>query len=159
MNQLSWEYANFLENFKTHDTATTKLFTVYCVLSVQVVFMIFHQSFPTETYGINFLIALNITLFEWMCGLKPRLDLLKMYPMDKLINGQLAENDKVPDGVQTILKQNFPKGDYKRNTGNGTIVLGMMSGLLDRYCKNTHSSGTKEILGVLAMRHIQMKFI
>ena len=159
MNQLSWEYVNFLENFKNHDNQTTHLFIIYCSLSVQILFLLFHNSFPAETYGINFLIALNITVFEWLCGLKPRLDLLNMYPMEKLTGSELVETDKVPEGAMTILKQNFPKGDYKKNTGKGTIMLGMMSGLLDRYCKNTNSTGTKEILGVLAMRHIQRKFI
>ena len=82
-----------------------------------------------------------------------------MYPIEKLVGGKLCDNDRVPDGATTILRENFPEGDYKRNTGKGTIILGMMSGLLDRYCKNTNSSGTKEILGVLAERHIQRKFI
>lgn len=154
IDQLAWEYANFQERFKTDN-----IFMVYAVLAAQVLFTLFHHSFPTETFGINFLIGLNIVIFEWLCGLRPRLDLLKMYPMEKLCGGELKETDTPPAGCAKVLRANFPKGDYKNNTGNGTIVLGMMSGLLNRYCQRTQSGGVGQIIGVLTKRHIQRSLI
>jgi len=154
LDQLSWEYANFQSKFQNDD-----VFMVYCVLVSQVVFMIFYKSFQTTKFGMNALIGVTIVLFEWLCGLRPRLDLLKMYPMEKLTGAVLHENEPVPYGLQNVLKANFPKGDYRRNTGNGTIILGMMSGLLDRYCQRTKTSGVGEIIGILTKRHIQRTLI
>jgi len=120
---------------------------------------------PTKTkgrFGKNFLICITFEVFTLINGLRPNLQLLSMFPMDKLTNtnfNSIDDFDLLPHGAKLILKTHFPNGDYRNNTGSGTIILGLMSGLLERYCDKHGSAGAGQAVGVLVQRRMKRTLI
>ena len=149
MQQLAWEYVNLQAEFLNNETRL-----VFCSLSVQIIYMIFHKLFQKHKFGQNFLTCLNTQIWKWLCGLIPQQNILNLYPMIKLTNGDFPSDDILNNYQKSLYKQG-QQGSHKINRGNGTIVLGMMSGLLDRYCKDSGNSGVGELIGVLTQREIK----
>merc|ERR1711915_767196 len=159
-----------------------KIFLVFCGLVCQVIFMIFHQTFSdneknkthrmyqsnhedlnnenqnyTTKFGKHFLVCLTIEIFILINGNRPNLNIISMFPMEKLTDNHFEDDDfdHLPFGAKKMLSVHFPNANFKNNSGNGTIVLGLMSGLLERYCQKNQSGGVGQAVGVLVKRKMR----
>lgn len=113
-------------------------------------------------FGKNFLVCVTIEVFTLINGMRPNLQLLTMFPMDKLTKCKfenIDDFDYLPHGANKILKAHFPNADYRNNAGTGTLMLGLMSGLLERYCDKHQSAGAGQAVGVLVHRKMKRTLI
>ena len=119
-----------------------------------------NQNYSSK-FGKHFLVCLTIEIFTLINGNRPNLNIISMFPMEKLTENHFDDDDfdHLPFGAKKMMSVYFPNANFKNNSGNGTIVLGLMSGLLERYCQKNQSGGVGQAVGVLVKRKMRRTLI